>query len=135
MKIPLSWLNEYVNVSNIPLNELRQRLDLAGLEVDGVEAIGHPEAELPWEPDKILTAEVIAVRPHPDADRLVLAEVNYGGSENEIVVTGAPSLYDIKGQEGLSLKVAFAWNGAVLYDGHDEGWKKRKLKPSKMCMT
>ena len=132
MKIPLSWLTDYVDIKDIPLNDLRQRLDLAGLEVETVEAIGHPEAELPWARDKILTAEVLAVRPHPDADRLVLAEVNYGGSENEIAVTGAPSLYALKGQEGLSLKVAFAWNGAVLYDGHAEGWKKRKLKPSKI---
>jgi len=132
MKIPLSWLNDYVDIKDIPLAALRQRLDLAGLEVDGVKVIGHPDAELPWARDKILTAAVIAVRPHPDADRLVLAEVNYGGNENETVVTGAPSLYAIKGQESLSLKVAFAWNGAVLYDGHDEGWKKRKLKPSKI---
>ncbi|MBN2005891.1 MAG: phenylalanine--tRNA ligase subunit beta [Anaerolineae bacterium] len=132
MRIPLSWLNEYVNISDIPVPALAERLTLAGLEVDSVEAIGYPEAELPWDPDKVITAEVLAVRPHPDADRLVLAEVNYGGKENEVVVTGAPSLYERKGQEGLHLKVAFAWEGATLYDGHDEGWTKRKLKGSKI---
>ena len=132
MKIPLSWLNEYVNVKDIPINNLRQRLDLAGLELEGIEAIGHPEAELPWDSDKVLTAEVLAVRPHPDADRLVLVEVNYGSAQNEIVVTGAPSLYERKGQTGLHLKVAFAWEGATLYDGHKEGWVKSKLKPTKI---
>ncbi len=132
MRIPLSWLNDYVNISDIPISTLSERLTLAGLEVDSVEAIGHAEAELPWDPEKVITAEVLAVRPHPDADRLVLAEVNYGGKENEIVVTGAPSLYERKGQEGLHLKVAFAWEGATLYDGHDEGWTKRKLKGSKI---
>jgi len=132
MKIPLSWLNDYVNVSDIPITDLSERLTLAGLEVDSIEAIGHPEAELPWERDKVLTAEVLAVRPHPDADRLVLAEVNYGKAEHEIVVTGAPSLYEIKGREGLHLKVAFAWEGATLYDGHAEGWTKRKRKESKI---
>ena len=132
MRIPLSWLNAYVAIKDIPLNDLRPRLDLAGLEVGSIEAIGYPEAELPWDPEKILTAEVVASRPHPNADRLVLAEVNYGGAENEIVVTGAPSLYARKGEENLHLKVAFAWAGATLYDGHREGWTKRKLKPTKI---
>ena len=132
MRIPLSWLNDYVSVKDIPINDVRSRLDLAGLEVEAIEAIGYPEAELPWDPDKVLTAEVLAVRPHPDADRLVLVEVNYGGAENEIVVTGAPSLYERKGESGLHLKVAFAWEGATLYDGHKEGWSKTKLKPTKI---
>ncbi len=132
MRIPLSWLNDYVNIRDIPIAELRSRLDLAGLEVETIEAIGYPEAELPWEPDKVLTAEVVAVRPHPDADRLVLAEVDYGGDKTEIVVTGAPSLYERKGESGLHLKVAFAWEGATLYDGHKEGWVKAKLKPTKI---
>ncbi len=132
MKIPLSWLNDYVNIQDIPIADLRARLDLAGLEVEAIEAIGYPEAELPWDPQKIVTAEVLAVRPHPDADRLVLAEVNYGGAETEIVVTGAPSLYERKGESGLHLKVAFAWEGATLYDGHKEGWVQAKLKPTKI---
>ncbi len=132
MRIPLSWLNDYVDIKDIPVRELAERLTLAGLEVEGIEIIGHAGAELPWDPQLIRTAEVIAVRPHPDADRLVLAEVNYGGPEPEIVVTGAPSLYERKGQSGLSLKVAFAWEGAMLYDGHAEGWVQRKLKAGKI---
>ncbi len=132
MRIPLSWLNDYVKVKDLPVQELRQRLDLAGLEVETIAAIGHEEAELPWDPEKIVTAEVVDVRQHPNADRLVLAEVNYGGEENEIVVTGAPSLFDYLGEEDLHLKVAFAWEGATLYDGHEEGWIKRTLKPAKI---
>lgn len=131
MKVPLSWLQDYVEI-DVPIDELRRRLDLAGLEVESITAIGYPEADLPWDPEKVITAEVIAVRAHPDADRLVLAEVNYGGEENEIVVTGAPSLLDLIGEEGLHLKVAFAWEGAFLYDGHVEGWVKRKLKKTKI---
>jgi len=130
MKIPLSWLNDYVKVDDLPLEALRQRLTLAGLEVDKVEIVGHPGSDLPWDPDKMLTAEVLAVNPHPDADRLVLVDVNYGGDENEVVVTGAPSLYARSGETDLHLKVAFAWEGAVLYDGHAEGFKKARLKRS-----
>ena len=128
MRIPLSWLNDYVEVENLEIGSLRQRLDLSGLEVKTIDVIGHPGAELPWDPEKVMTAEVLAVRPHPNADRLVLAEVNYGGDEHEIVVTGAPSLYARMGEEGLNLKVAFAWEGAELYDGHAEGWAKSRLK-------
>jgi len=72
------------------------------------------------------------VRPHPNADRLVMAEVEYGGSETEIVVTGAPSLLDYKNQSDLDLKVAFALEGAQLYDGHAEGQRLIKLKRTKI---
>jgi phenylalanyl-tRNA synthetase beta chain len=130
MKIPLSWLNDYVQVTDLPMEALRQRLDLVGLEVGALEVIGYPGATLPWDPEKVVTAEVLRVDPHPNADRLVLAEVNYGGAANEIVVTGAPSLYTRIGESDLHLKVAFAWEGAELYDGHAEGWVKSRLKKS-----
>lgn len=132
MKIPLSWLSDYVDIHDIPVRELAERLTLAGMEVEGIEPIGYPGAELPWDPQRITTAEVLSVRPHPDADRLVLVEVNYGGPEHEIAVTGAPSLYALKGQSDLHLKVAFAWEGAMLYDGHAEGFVARKLKATKV---
>lgn len=132
MRIPLSWLNDYVKVTDLQIEAFRQRLDLAGLEVEAIDIIGHSGAELPWDPEKVITAEVVAVRPHPNADRLVLAEVNHGGEENEIVVTGAPSLYERMGEEDLHLKVAFAWEGAELYDGHVEGWVKSRLKKTRI---
>jgi phenylalanyl-tRNA synthetase beta chain len=107
-------------------------LTLAGLEVETIEYVGLPGAELPWDPERIVVGELLSVRPHPDADRLVLAEVEYGGSEPEVVVTGAPSLLDRKGQSDLGLKVAFAMEGAQLYDGHAEGMKLIKLKKTKI---
>lgn len=132
MKIPLSWLRDYVEITDIPVAELAERLTLAGMEVEAIETIGYPGATLPWDPEKITTAEVLSVGPHPDADRLVLVEVDYGGPEHEIAVTGAPSLYAHKGESDLHLKVAFAWEGAMLYDGHAEGWVQRKLKATKV---
>ena len=132
MKIPLSWLNDYVQIDDIALPALWERLNLAGLEIVKIDAVGHPEADLPWDPEKVMTAEVLAVQPHPNANRLVLAEVDYGGDEIEVVVTGAPSLFALRGETDLHLKVAFAWEGAVLYDGHSEELKKAKLKRSKI---
>jgi phenylalanyl-tRNA synthetase beta chain len=131
MHVPLSWLKDYVDV-DVPIPEMAKRLTLAGLEVETIEYIGLPGAELEWDPEKIVVGELLAVRPHPDADRLVLAEVEYGGSETEIVVTGAPSLLEMRGQGDLHLKVAFAMEGVSLYDGHAEGKVARKLKKTKI---
>jgi len=131
MKVPISWLKDYVDIT-LPIPQLAERLTLAGLEVETVEYIGLPGAELEWDPEKIVVGELRAVRPHPKADRLVLAEVEYGGPEPEVVVSGPPSLLPLRGQSDLHLKVAFAMEGARLYDGHAEGWRVRKLKKTKI---
>ena len=78
MRVPLSWLREYVDIT-LPLPELSERLTLAGLEVGAIDIIGLPGSELPWDPERIVVAEVVAVKPHPNADRLVLVEVDDGG--------------------------------------------------------
>jgi phenylalanyl-tRNA synthetase beta chain len=131
MRVPVRWLKDYVDIT-CPIPELAERLTLAGLEVETIEYVGLPGAELEWDPDKIVVGELHAVRPHPDADRLVLAEVEYGGPQPEIVVTGAPSLLEMRGQDDLHIKVAFAMEGVQLYDGHAEGKVIRKLKKTKI---
>ncbi len=151
MKVPISWLKDYVDIdlsdidlsdidlsdidlSDIDLSaaELAERLTLAGLEVETIEYIGLPQADLPWDPDKIVVGEVRAVHPHPNADRLVLVEVGYGGPEAEVVVTGAPSLLERQGESDLHLKVAFAMEGSRLYDGHVEGQSLITLRQVKI---
>jgi phenylalanyl-tRNA synthetase beta chain len=131
MRVPLSWLQDYIDIT-LPIPELAERLTLAGLEVAAVETIGLPGAELPWDPEKIMVGEIVEIKPHPNADRLVLAVVDYGGPEFETVVTGAPNLFPYKGQGGLRLKVVFAMEGARLYDGHVEDKKLIKLKKTKI---
>ncbi len=126
MKVPISWLKEYVDI-NLPLDELEERLTLAGLEVAAVDRIGDW-----WDPETIVVGEVLEVRDHPNADRLVLVDVAYGGDEVEQCVTGAPNLFPYKGQGKVSLKVAFAMEGAELYDGHKEGFVKTRLKRTKI---
>src|SRR5712691_838987 len=129
MLIPLSWLKEYVDL-NLPTKQLAERLTLAGLEVEGIEN----SADW-WDPELIIVGQVVAVRAHPNADRLVLVDVNYGDSEPEQVVTGAPNLFAYKDLATLPvLKVAFARSGALLIDAYsDERPRpKKKLKPSKI---
>ena len=151
MRVPLSWLKDFVDIT-IPLPDLAQRLTMAGLEVEQVIYIGLPLPEvksigqaggadnigsnitgLAWEPDKIVTASVSEVMPHPNADRLVLCKL-FDGEREHIVLTGAPNLYPYKGLGPLSkpLKVAYARQGARIYDGHQPGQVLTTLKPAKI---
>ncbi|MEE9201990.1 MAG: phenylalanine--tRNA ligase subunit beta [Dehalococcoidia bacterium] len=102
MKVSLKWLREYVKVT-LPPQEVAERLTMAGLEVEAVEAVGEQ-----WQGVRV--ARVSGVAPHPNADRLRLATVELPG-ESHTVVCGAPNL--VVGQ-----KVAFAQVGASLIDGH-----------------
>jgi phenylalanyl-tRNA synthetase beta chain len=126
MKVPIGWLKDYVAIS-VPLEDLAERLTLAGLEVAAIERIGDW-----WDKERIVVGEVQAVRPHPNADRLVLVDVAYGGDAGEQCVTGAPNLFSYKGVGPVSLKVAYAMEGAELYDGHKEGFVKTRLKRTKI---
>ncbi len=134
MRVPLSWLKEYVDIDMSP-EALAERLTLAGLEVKHIDYVGIPGGRDPerlvWDPAKLLVGQILAIRPHPNADRLVLADVDYGGAETETVVTGAPNLFDYLGQGDLrdrQLFSPFALEGSVLYDGHKEGQVKMTLK-------
>ena len=126
MRVPLSWLKDYVDIT-LPVHELAERLTLAGLEVTRIEHVGDW-----WDRDLIRVGEILKVEKHPNADRLVLATVDYGGEEPETVVTGAPNLFPYIGVERPGLKVAFARAGAVLIDPYDPERKKKKLKPTKI---
>ena len=129
MKVPLSWLKDYVDII-LPVDKLAERLTLAGLEVESVTRIGEM-----WERDKLFVGQILAVTQHPDADRLVLARVEYGAAEPLTVVTGAPNLYPYAGQDlsdGCGPKVAFAVVGARLIDGHSAERKIATLKAGKI---
>ncbi|MGI6250785.1 MAG: phenylalanine--tRNA ligase subunit beta [Anaerolineaceae bacterium] len=141
MKAPLSWIKDYIDLDDLNIEEIAKTLTALGLEVDGVHLVGLPMppgethevkySGLSWEPDKIVVGEVREVLPHPNADRLVLCKLRDGQGEH-IVLTGAPNLYPYKGQGELEkpLKVAYARQGAMLYDGHQPGQVLTKLKPA-----
>jgi len=127
MQIPLAWLKEYVEI-DVSVDELARRLTLAGLEVDLVEQIG---AE--WSREHLFVGQILQVKPHPDADRLCLAVVDYGAREPLTVVTGAPNVKQYEtGMPPHPLKVAFATVGATLIDGHKDDGSTLKLKAGKI---
>ena len=138
MQIPISWLKDYVDIV-LPVEELAETLTIAGLEVEKIDYIGVPggndKERLVWERDKLLLGQVLKVEQHPDADRLVLATVEYGGEDVEVCVTGAPNLFPYLNQGDLTaqkLFSPFALEGATVYDGHKEGQTKMKLKGRKL---
>lgn len=128
MRVPLGWLKEYTEI-DLPVEELADRLTMAGMEVEEITRTGDW-----WDPATLLVGQVVSVKPHPDADRLTLVEVDYGAGVEQ-VVTGAPNLFQYKDATHLpTLKVAFARNGAVLIDAYSEAnpRPKKKLKSSKI---
>jgi phenylalanyl-tRNA synthetase beta chain len=143
MKIPLSWLNDYVDVKDIPIEELAHKLTLAGLEVEEINFVGlnPPPGDrhdfkvlgLAWDREKIVVGEILEVMPHPNADRLVLCRLNDGEREHT-VLTGAPNLFEYKGKGPLDppLKAPYAKEGAQIYDGHQEGYVLTTLKATKI---
>lgn len=114
MKVPLSWLRDFVDVE-LPPRDLAARLTLAGVEVESLHSIGDD-----W--DKVYVGYVETVERHPNADRLNLVRVA-AGEHHLTVVTGAPNI--AQGQ-----KVPLALVGAELWDGHSEEKKRLKLKSS-----
>jgi phenylalanyl-tRNA synthetase beta chain len=102
MKVPLSWLREYVDLE-LPAQELAHRLTMAGVEVGEIVEIGD------W--GECFVGQVMAVRPHPQADRLRLCQVTTGTEELE-VVCGAPNV-------AAGQKICFAKVGARLFNTHN----------------
>lgn len=127
MRVPISWLKDYVNVT-LSVPELADKLTLAGLQVEAIEYIGLPGAELVWDRERIFVGELLKVERHPNADKLLLASVNYGPGRDITVVTGAPNI--AVGDSGL--KVVLALKGAKLYDGHKEGRVLTTLKEANL---
>ena len=113
MRVPLSWLREYVDL-DLPVEELAHRLTMAGVEVGEIIRVGG------WE--HCFVGQVLSVRAHPQADRLSLCRVTTGSEEME-VVCGAPNV-------AAGQKVCFAMVGANLFDSHSG--KREPLKAARI---
>ena len=110
MKLPLSWLKEFVTI-DAGLDELCRRLTMAGLEVENVAHIAPTF-------DGVFIAKVLQVERHPNADRLNLCEVDAGTAGHFKVVCGAPNA-----RAGMT--AALAKVGARLAGGaHGQGTGK-----------
>ncbi|ATF93106.1 phenylalanine--tRNA ligase subunit beta [Cedecea neteri] len=99
MKFSELWLREWVNPANSS-DELSSQITMAGLEVDGVDAVAGAF-------HGVVVGEVVECGQHPNADKLRVTKVNVGGDRLLDIVCGAPNC-----RQGL--KVAVATVGAVL---------------------
>src|SRR3970040_1447381 len=113
MKIPISWLKDYIDLDGLSIEEIARKLTLAGLEVDEIKYVGLPMSGngasgmhsserhefkitgIAWDHDKIVVAEIRQVNPHPNADRLTLLDL-YDGQQSQTVLTGAPNIFHLK---------------------------------------
>ena len=104
MLVSLRWLRDYVDLpEDLDADAFARRLTTGVAEVEGVRRTGG------WDRGLVTVGEVLAVEPHPNADRLRLATVAYGGEAPLTVVCGAPNV-------AAGQRVAFARAGAELID-------------------
>jgi phenylalanyl-tRNA synthetase beta chain len=104
MRVPISWLREYVPIE-MPLDELASRLSISSAEVEGVERRG-----VTGDLELFRVGKVVEAIKHPNADRLQLTKVDVGEGEPRSIVCGAWNF-------GAGATVAVALPGAVLPNG------------------
>ena len=120
MRVPISWLREYVDF-DLSTEKLVELFSLRSQEVDGVEHLGVVKGE-------VVVGEVVEFGPHPNADRLNVAKLNIGGQEVQIVA-GAPNPYP-------GARVPVVLPGSTLADGRQlEKAKLRGLESYGMMMS
>lgn len=102
MRFSEAWLREYVNPP-LSTDQLVAQLTMAGLEVDGVEPVA-------GEFSGVIVGEVLALSPHPQADKLRVCQVAAGQGQPLTIVCGAPNV-------AIGMKAPLAIAGAVLPGG------------------
>ncbi len=106
MNTSLSWIKAYVPDLDVTAQEYTDAMTLAGTKVEGYEAL---DADL----DKIVIGQIDKIEKHPDADKLIICQVNVG-EETVQIVTGANNV-----KEGD--KVPVVLDGGRVAGGHEPG--------------
>ena len=101
----LKWLKAYVPGLEVEPQEYMDAMTLSGSKVEGYERL---DKDL----EKIVIGQVIQIDQHPDADKLVVCQVNVGAEEPIQIVTGAPNVF-------LNCKVPVVLDGGRVAGGHD----------------
>lgn len=104
MNTSMSWIKMYVPDLDVTAQEYTDAMTLSGTKVEGFEKL---DADL----DKIVIGQIEKIEKHPDADKLIICQVNIG-TETVQIVTGAPNV-----KEGD--KVPVVLDGGRVAGGHD----------------
>ncbi len=105
MNTSLSWIKAYVPDLDVTAQEYMDAMTLSGSKVEGFEKL---DADL----EKIIVGQIDKIEKHPDADKLVVCQVNVGTGEDIQIVTGASNV-----REGQ--KVPVVLDGGRVAGGHD----------------
>ena len=105
MRTSLEWIRSMVPELSCTAQEYMDAMTLSGSKVEGYEEL---EADL----EKIVIGQIEKIEKHPDADKLIICQVNVGTGENIQIVTGAPNV-----KEGD--KVPVVLDGGRVAGGHD----------------
>jgi phenylalanyl-tRNA synthetase beta chain len=116
LKVPLSWLKEYVPIE-ATVEEIADRLVISTCEVDGIERVG--VADVDGNLGLFRVGRVLETIKHPNADRLQLCQVDIGEGDARQIVCGAWNF-------GAGATVAVALPGAVLPNGLE--LERRKVR-------
>ena len=106
MNTSLSWIEAYVPDLDVTAQEYTDAMTLTGTKVEGFERL---DKNL----EKIVVGEILSIDRHPDADKLVICQVNVG-DETLQIVTGAPNVH-------VGDKVPVVLDGGKVAGGHDGG--------------
>ena len=120
MNTSLSWIKAYVPDLDVEAQEYADAMTLSGTKVESYEKL---DADL----DKIVIGQIDKLEKHPDADKLVVCQVNVG-TETVQIVTGAPNV-----KEGDKIPVVL--DGGRVAGGHEPGQKVAggiKIKKGKL---
>lgn len=105
MDTSLSWIKAYVPDLDVTAQEYMDAMTLSGTKVEGCAAL---DADL----ENIVVGEILKIERHPDAEKLVICQVDVGTGESVQIVTGAPNV-----EEGQ--KVPVVLDGGRVAGGHD----------------
>ncbi len=114
MRVAYNWLKSYIDFP-YSHEELAHILTMAGMEVDGIEYMGEGLED-------IIVGEIVRIKDHPNADKLVICQVNTG-DERLTIITGAPNVV-----EGARVPVAKV--GVTLPNGMEIKEVKLRGEPS-----
>ncbi len=126
MNTSLSWIKAYVPDLDVTAQEYTDAMTLSGTKVEGYEEL---DADL----SKIVVGQIEKIEKHPDADKLIICQVNVG-AETIQIVTGAPNVHE-------GDKVPVVLDGGRVAGGHEPGSrvkggiriKKGKLRGVESC--
>ena len=85
MKVSMTFLNDYVDMTGIDAHDYAEKMTMSGSKVETVESAG---AEI----SNVVVGKILSVEQHPDADKLVVCQVEVGADEPTQIVTGAKNV-------------------------------------------